>query len=238
MPDEEGDEPVHDEVGFTVDGFDGAPDASPDGALSVGFDRLDRWLGGLPLGSLVALVADPDSPSEELLYPMADANPARYLSLLRTAPEVDRHATTNGFPGFEATETTSASLLDDPAGLLSGLDPESLVVVDPATELEREGRERYRQFLETLKRAVETTDSVGVLHCPRMNPRALQRDLTLARVDTVLELEGYRGSSGTQPPETRWALGVRKSRFGRLPENAWWVDFTNGPNPVQIRDLS
>ena len=32
-------------------------------------------------------------------------------------------------------------------------------VLDPATELEREGRERYRAFLDTLVRAVRTTVS-------------------------------------------------------------------------------
>jgi hypothetical protein len=207
--------------------------------LSTGFESTDRWLGGLTPGSLVALVGDPDSPSEELLYPMADANPTRYLSLLRSAAAVERHAESAGFDDFEVSETTSASLLDDPAGALSGLEPESLVVVDPATELEREGRERYLAFLETLDRAVSTTESVAVLHCPRMNPRALQRDLTLVRADTVLELLVQRGSGDALGPRTRWFLTAEKRRLGRLPDDGQRFAFGHdGPEPIDTRELS
>jgi predicted ATP-dependent serine protease len=43
----------------------------------------DRWLGcGLVPGSVVELVGDPGSPTEELLYPAVTANPSRYLSVL------------------------------------------------------------------------------------------------------------------------------------------------------------
>lgn len=206
-----------------------------EGHLSTGIDWLDEWCGGFAPGSVVALVADPDAPSEELLYPAADAAPARYLSLLRTAPEVERHAAAAGHDGFEVTETTTARLMDDPAGALSGLDPESVVVVDPATELEREGRERYQSFLETLQRAVETTESVAILHCPRMNPRALQRDLTLARADTVLELERYVGDGAAM--QVRWYLYVNKSRFGRVPDTPHRVAFHDGPHAVRSRDV-
>lgn len=217
------------ESGGQSDRFHGA-----EGNLSTGIDWLDEWCGGFSPGSVVALVADPDVPSEELLYPAASAAPARYLSLLRTGPEVARHAAATGHDDFEVTETTTARLMDDPAGALSGLDPESVVVVDPATELEREGRERYQSFLETLQRAVETTESVAILHCPRMNPRALQRDLTLARADTVLELDRYVGEGSAM--QVRWYLYVNKSRFGRVPDTPHRVDFHDGPHAVRSHD--
>lgn len=208
----------------------GERDADPDpGPLSTGLAGLDEWLGGgLPTGSLVALVADPDSPSEELLYPPASANPARYLSTLRPAPEVTDHAAAAGEEGFDVEETDAQRLLDDPAGHISGLDPESVVVVDPATELEREGRERYRSFLETLKQAARTTDGVAVLHCPRMDPRALQRDLTLARADTVLELDSYVEVEGENPGRSWPTLTCRKSRFGPLPVDPLTLSFAGG----------
>jgi hypothetical protein len=212
--------------------WDGPP---VEGNVSTGFEALDRGWGGFPPGSLVALVAAPDAPSEELLYPPATFAPARYLSLLRNAPEVERHAAATGYDTFDVTETDTAPLLDDPAGALSGLDPESVVVVDPATELEREGRERYLSFVSTLKRAVETTDSVAVLHCPRTNPRALQRDLTLARADAVLELERY--SAEDPRLGVRWFCYCHKNRFGRVPDAPVHFDFTDGPRTVHAREL-
>ncbi len=207
----------------------------PEGRLSAGFEMLDRSWGGFTPGSLVALVASPDAPSEELLYPPATFAPARYLSLLRNGPEVASHAAATGYDTFDVTGTDTARLLDDPAGALSGLDPESVVVIDPATELEREGRERYLSFVSTLKRAVETTDSVAILHCPRMNPRALQRDLTLARADTVLELERYAGDDPRYG--VRWFLYCHKRRYGRVPDTPARFDFSDGPGTVRTREI-
>lgn len=197
------------------------------GALSLGVAGLDDRLGApLRPGSVVALSADPASPSEELLYPPAAANPGRYLTTLRGAAEVRAHADRTVDAGcLDVREATGSSLLDDPAGRLSGLDARSVVVLDPATELEREGRERYRAFLDTLVRAVRTTESVAVLHCLRMNPRALQRDLTLAVADTVLELETYVDESGG-PVVT---LAARKARFGRAPAGPVPLEFESGP---------
>jgi KaiC/GvpD/RAD55 family RecA-like ATPase len=193
--------------------------------LSTGLPGLDARLdGGFAPGSLVALLADPTSPSETLCYPPAAANPSRYLTTLRPGPEVEDHARRVGYPDLAVRETDGGRLLDDPAGNLSGLDPESVVVVDPVTELERESRERYRAFLETLKRATRSTESVALLHCLRMDPRALQRDLTLARADTVFELESYVDERGHAVP----VLRVRKSRFGPAPTAPIRLSFTEG----------
>jgi hypothetical protein len=198
-------------------GTDGDADGRPDDTtpLAFGIEGLDARLGApLRPGSVVALSAAPASPSEELLYPPAAANPGRYLTTLRGAAEVRAHADRSADAGaLDVHEATGSSLLDDSTGHLSGLDARSVVVIDPATELEREGRERYRSFLDTLVRAVRTTESVAFLHCLRMNPRALQRDLTLAVADTVLELETYVDEDGG-PVVT---LAARKARFGRAP---------------------
>jgi KaiC/GvpD/RAD55 family RecA-like ATPase len=211
----------------------GAGTTDPPPRLPTGLDGLDEWLdGGFAAGSLVALLADPDSQSEALCYPPAAANPSRYLTALRPGPEVEDHAARLGYD-LDARETDGARLLDDPAGSLSRLDPESTVVVDPATELEREGRERYRAFLETLKRAARSTESVALLHCLRMDPRALQRDLTLARADTVLELERYADERGHAVP----VLRVRKSRFGPAPTAPIRLSFEDGPIVVGPGDV-
>jgi KaiC/GvpD/RAD55 family RecA-like ATPase len=194
--------------------------------LGTGIPGLDDRLGGgFAAGSLVVLTADPDSPSEALCYPPAAANPGRYLTTLRPPPEGEDHAARLGYTDLDVRETEDGRLLDDPAGSLSRLDPESVVVVDPGTELEREGRERYRAFLETLKRATRSTESVALLHCLRMDPRALQRDLTLARADTVLDLERRVDERGHTIP----VLRVRKSRFG--PATTAPIRLSFGPAP-------
>ena len=209
-----------DDEGSTEDGGDRRP-------ITLGIEGLDDRLGEpLRPGSVLALSADPASPSEELLYPPAAANPGRYLTTLRGAAEVRAHAGRTADAGaIDVREATGSGLLDDPTGALSGLDARSVVVLDPVTEVEREGRERYRSFLDTLVRAVRTTESVAVLHCLRMNPRALQRDLTLAVADTVLELETYVDGDGG-PVVT---LAARKARFGRAPAGPVPIRFEDGP---------
>lgn len=203
--------------------------------IHFGVEELDRRLGGpLRPGSVVALSADPASPSEELLYPPAAANPNRYLTTLRGAAEVRAHAERTVDAGdLDVREAAASSLLDDPTGHLSGLDARSVVVLDPVTELEREGRDRYRAFLDTLMRAVRTTESVAVLHCLRMNPRALQRDLTLAVADTVLEFETYVDEAG-EPVAT---LAVRKARFGRAPVGPVPLRFDGGPTVADVGSI-
>jgi hypothetical protein len=203
---------------------DGGADAEP---IPFGVEGLDERLGHpLHPGSVVVLSADPASPSEELLYPPAASNPGRYLTALRGAAEIRAHAGRSVDAGtLDVRESMASSLLDDPAGSLSGLDARSVVVLDPVTELEREGRERYRAFLDTLVRAVRTTESVALLHGLRMNPRALQRDLTLAVADTVLDLETYVDEAG--PVAT---LSVRKARFGRAPAGPVPLRFDGGPS--------
>lgn len=216
--------------GDPEDGGDrGSDDPEP---IRFGVDGLDERLG-YPLrpGSVLALSADPASPSEELLYPPAAGNPGRYLTTLRGAAEVRTHADRSVDAGMlDVREATGSSLLDDPTGALSGLDARSVVVLDPVTEVEREGRERYRSFLDTLVRAVRTTESVAVLHCLRMNPRALQRDLTLAVADTVLELETYVDGDGG-PVVT---LTARKARFGRAPTDPVPLRFDDGPEVADV----
>jgi hypothetical protein len=220
----------------------GGPDGDPgDGGdrgrddpepIPFGVEALDDRLG-YPLrpGSVLALSADPASPSEELLYTPAATNPGRYLTTLRGTAEVRAHADRTVDAGaIDVREATGSGLLDDPTGSLSGLDARSVVVLDPVTELEREGRERYRSFLDTLVRAVRTTESVALLHCLRMNPRALQRDLTLAIADTVLELETYVDGDGG-PVVT---LAARKARFGRAPAGPVPLRFDGSPGVADV----
>lgn len=179
--------------------------------LSTGVSALDVALGGgFAPGHLVALTAAPASQSEALLYAMAAAYPNRYLSTLRPAAAVREDAACAGFDGVTVERADGDALLRDPEGHLAGLDPDSVVVVDPATELEQAGETEYRGFLDALERALRGTDSVGVLHCPELSPATLRRDLTLVRADVVLDFRvEYESGHG------RATLAVPKHRRGR-----------------------
>ena len=181
--------------------------------LSTGVGLLDRALGGgVRPRHLVALSAAPRAQSEPLLYAMAAANRTRYFSALRPTAEIEesiRASVDTTDVTIDVRAVDGDAILADPTGHLAGLDQHSLVVVDPTTELEQGDRERYREFLDTLKRALRNTDSVGLLHCHENTPSVLRRDMTLARADQVWDVrvdicEG----------EVRTCLGVTKCRGG------------------------
>jgi len=163
------------------------------GDLSTGVELLDSAMGGgVPPGSLVALTAPPRAQSEPLLYTMAAENPTRYLSTLRTSDEVT-DAITATLPStagvsIDVRAVSGDEILASPEQYLGSLDSHSLVIIDPTTELEQGDRERYRSFLDTCKRALRMTDSVGLLHCHENTPSVLRRDMTLARADQVWDV--------------------------------------------------
>jgi len=185
----------------------------PADGLSTGVSLLDRALGGgVPPRHLVALTAAPRAQSEPLLYEMAAANPTRYLSALRPAAEVEdaiRASVDTTDAAIDVRAVDGDAVLSNPETFLEGLDRHTLVVVDPTTELEQGDRERYRTFLDTCKRALRTTDSVGLLHCHENTPSVLRRDMTLARADQVWDV---RVDAVDGQVET--CLGVTKCRGG------------------------
>jgi KaiC/GvpD/RAD55 family RecA-like ATPase len=185
----------------------------PADGLSTGVGLLDRALGGgVPPRHLVALSAVPRAQSEPLLYAMAAANRTRYLSTLRPAAEVEdaiRASVDTSGAAIDVRRVDGDAVLSDPTEYLQGLDQHSLVVIDPTTELEQGDRERYRDFLDTCKRALRNTDSVGLLHCHENTPSVLRRDMTLARADQVWDVR-----VDVCEGEVRTCLGVTKYRGG------------------------
>lgn len=195
------------------------------GRLSTGVSGLDGALdGGVPPGSLVALSAAPRAQSEPLLYAMAVANPSRYLSTLRPEAAVRDTVVATGYePGeLDVRGVDGESVLADPKTHLSGLDPGSVLVVDPTTELEQGERARYREFLDTCKHALRMTDSVGLLHCHENTPSVLRRDMTLARADLVWDVR-----TAVREGTLRTCLGVTKFRGGQ-PTGMFDLSFADG----------
>ncbi|MFB6084608.1 MAG: RAD55 family ATPase [Halorientalis sp.] len=211
-------------------------DVTPSGRLSTGVDLLDRGLGGgVPAGSLVAVSALPRAQSEPLLYAMAAANATRYLSTLRPAEEVADALTTAAHVGKAALDVDvrgvdGDDVLDAPEEFLGGLDAGSLVVLDPTTELEQGDRTRYREFLDTCKRALRMTDSVGLFHCHENTPSVLRRDMTLARADQVWDVR-----MDVVDRDVRTCLAVTKVRGG-TPFGLVELSFDEGVTATVERD--
>lgn len=179
----------------------------------------ERLSGGARPGDLVVVTADPDSPAELLGLVLARQRPTRYLSTLRPAAAVERAADRLGVdPDVRAVD--GDDLLAAPAEHLSGLDSGAAVVIDPTTTLERAERTHYVDFLDTLAGHLRTTGSVGLLHCPRMDPRAMRRDLTLARADAVWDVR-----LGIEAGNARATITVRKDRSGIAPLGPVSVSF-------------
>jgi hypothetical protein len=186
-------------------------------ARSTGVDALDDLLsGGVPTGGLVALLADPGSPAERLLYAASAANHTRYLTALRSPAEVRDGLAAHGAEETVVAAVSGDDLLSGPTEHLSGLEEGSLLVVDPVTEAEQGGREAYRDLLERLKRTLRETESVGLLYCPRTTPPTLRRDLTLGLADHVWSLSVER----TEP-----RLWVRRARGLALPTAGLGLQF-------------
>ena len=198
---------------------------------STGVDALDDLLGGgVPSGGLVALVAETGSPVERLCYAASAANTTRYLTTLRPAAEVRDGLDAHGAERTTVAAVSGDDLLAGATGHVAGLDPGSLLVVDPVTEAEQGGRESYRDLLERLKAALRESESVGLLRCPRTAPPTLRRDLTLGLADHVWSLATQRGPGGV-----RSVLWVERARGIALPRDGLALRF--GATGVEGRRL-
>ncbi|WP_049890751.1 DUF7125 family protein [Natrinema versiforme] len=172
------------------------PDRTPveydDDLLPTGIDELDRRLGGgLAPGSLVAVVADPASQSEQLLYEATAVRGTLYLSTERSVANVERAleaaATTTGTPTVRRLDgDTRPSAATD---LIEKLPAASTLVVDPVNALESGDRDAYVTFLDDLKEQLVATESIGLLHCLDEPAAPDHRTTTMHAVDAVLEME-------------------------------------------------
>ena len=162
--------------------------------LTTGLRILDRSLdGGVPAGSLVALVAPPESQSELLVDAVATAGPALYLTSVRTPAEVreSMEAADRDTDQLTVREYTAEELRNDVDGLLSGLERRDYVVFDTAERIETLERFARRSVLNSLKQTLRANGAVGLVHCLGLQKDA-DRRLTLHRADQVWTLDLVR----------------------------------------------
>lgn len=181
--------------------------------LRTGIEVLDRKLdGGIPAGSIVALVASPASQAELLLYELTATRGTLYLSLDRTgdavSSSIDGAPTRTGDPTVR--DVPGEAPLDNATKLVSALPESSNLIVDPADVLERQEGPRFRNFMNELQNHIYNTGSLAMLHCLEGHDVPSLRDTTLHMADVVFELETEMKSDRIEN-----LLAVPKFRGGR-----------------------
>lgn len=163
--------------------------------LSTGLENFDETLErqGLRMGSLVAILAEPDSPGDILVANMIANRPAYYYSFGRSEKHIRRNIEPLSNVNFQQvhvnavdSETpieTLQKLLDN-----SDLPRGATVIVDPANALEEQSTQKYKSLLRTLQKKVEEKDGIGILYGVEADQQPQNRWLTTYTCDTVLEV--------------------------------------------------
>ena len=159
--------------------------------VSTGVPTLDRKLGGgIPSGTLVALLAEPASQAELFLSAIARQRETVYLTPERTPTAVstalrERHGDCDG---VAVTALDRDAPVADATQYVERLPEESLLVVDPVGPLERVDPGQFRTFLTALRAQLSRTDSVAVLHGLKHEGEPTQRHRTEYMADLVFDV--------------------------------------------------
>ncbi len=164
----------------------------------TGITVLDRQLdGGIPAGSVVALVAPPESNAELLLYQLTASRQTFYLTTVRSAAAVrDALSMTKAPIGKPMVrELTSAEVLDQANRAISRLNEDLTLIIDPIDPIEQRESSRYVNFLNELQTHMQNTGGFAVLHCLQDDDHPSNRRLTLHAADIIFNLDmSVRGS--------------------------------------------
>ncbi|KDE59471.1 hypothetical protein EL22_21710 [Halostagnicola sp. A56] len=208
----------------------------PTGRLATGIESLDRTLeGGIAPGSLVAFSAAAASQSELLLYELTSARPTVYLTTERSVDAVARAlestCATVGDPTVKSIGDETP--LEDAGRLLADLPNGANLIVDTMDVLERAETTAYVEFLGELADRLETTGSVGYLHCLKGLAEPENRTRTEHAADVVLDLATDRSS-----PDPNHTLAVPKRRRGPQPATAISLELADGVAVDTSRDIA
>lgn len=204
--------------------------------LKTGIDILDRKLeGGIPAGSVVAIIANPASQSELLLYELTAARGTLYLTTERSAEAVrdalDRTNTRVGNPNIR--HIGGDAPLDHANRLIRALPEAANLIIDPIDGLEREVRPRYLNFMNDLQTMMVNTGGLAFIHCLDGRDVPPQRDTTEYMADVVFDLETtIKGESVENK------LSVPKFRGGRALEDTIKLQLTERVTVDTSRDIA
>ncbi|ELZ34497.1 reca-superfamily ATPase possibly involved in signal transduction [Halogeometricum pallidum JCM 14848] len=183
--------------------------------LTTGITVLDRELGGgIPAGSIVALLADPASQSELFLYELTAVRGTLYLTTVRSDQAVEdaiaRTRTRTGSPTVR--DVGGEAPLDVANKLVRDLPEGANLIVDIVDVLESNDPVRYRAFLNGLQTHMVNTGGLAVLHGMKGGEPANRR-YTEHMADVVFDLR-----TTVDGAEIENRLAVPKFRGGRAPE--------------------
>lgn len=204
--------------------------------LRTGIDVLDRKLsGGIPAGSVVALVAPPASQSELLLQELTVPRETLYLTTERSVEAVrdafDRTNAPTGSP--EIRRLDGETPVDAANRLVEALVEGATLIVDPVDPLEFQELARYRRFLNGLQTAMINTGGLAVLHCLDGHAPPPGRDSTIYMADVVFSLDTRISGESV---ENR--LAVPKFRGGRALEETIKLELTERVLIDTSRDIA
>lgn len=161
--------------------------------FSTSLSFLDRRLGGgLPVTSIIGLLAPSASQSQLLLRAVTRRQPLLYISTSwRNEDELERWLAT---PRRQRDDVTvryvpPETLVEDLNAHLQAATPESFLVIDAVNPLEQAPRSEYLTFLNDLKQWLVEHDSVAFLHCLDPMAPTARRSLTLNRIDQIWWLQ-------------------------------------------------
>lgn len=142
--------------------------------------------GGIPIDTLITLLAPPASQSQLLLRALTTAQPIIYLStaVRDTAALEAWLAAARSEPGeVTAIQAPAESLIEELPAHLESVPSESFLVITEFNPLESARRSDYRTFLNDLHEWAREQDAVVFL--PGLDTAELgsDRSLTLNRVD-------------------------------------------------------
>jgi KaiC/GvpD/RAD55 family RecA-like ATPase len=183
--------------------------------LTTGITVLDRELGGgIPAGSIVALLADPASQSELFLYELTAVRGTLYLTTVRSDQAVEdaiaRTRTRTGSPTVR--DVGGEAPLDAANKLVRDLPEGANLIVDVVDVLEAADPVRYRAFLNGLQTHMVNTGGLAVLHGMK-GDAPTNRRYTEHMADVVFDLR-----TAVDGAEIENRLAVPKFRGGRAPE--------------------
>lgn len=202
--------------------------------FETGIEELDRAMsGGVPPSRLVVMVTSPGVQSDLLLNRLLAQRDTLLVSTDRPEWEVTKDIEPGIGTGRVIVRSPSPEeLLASPSTVLDELPMESNLIVDSINELELVDRDRYRDFVSTVKRTLFDTGSVGLFFGVTVDHETA-RDLTLRRADIVWRLQ-----TTTADTELENRLFVPKFRGGAALTDAVKLELTDEVAVDTSRDIA
>lgn len=203
---------------------------------TTGIDLLDRELGdGVPPGVVILFTANPKSQSEEFLYKFSSPRQTLYSTTVRDKQSVkDAIFRTEITPHNDLKiEEHKDSQINEIKDAVMRLEAESTLVVDTVDPIERNSRDDYTYFLNSIQNELKNTQSIIFLHGMKGRDVPDNRTITKQLADIIIDLE-----QTVKGGKVKTTLTIHKYRGGSIPEEPIKLDLTEGIRIDPSRDIA